>query len=55
MPAVWQWRLFLLNPTISVDLGYQHPIAYESHKVTAAERNYPAHMSTLSASFDIIS
>ena len=31
------------------DLGYQHPIAYESRKLTAAERNYPAHILELLA------
>ena len=25
------------------DEGYQHPVAYESRKLTAAGRNYPAH------------
>ncbi len=31
------------------DTGYQHPIAYESRKLTAAERNYPAHILELLA------
>ena len=26
------------------DKGHQHPVAYESRKLTAAERNYPAHI-----------
>ncbi len=25
------------------DEGRQHPVAYESRKLTAADRNYPAH------------
>ncbi len=29
--------------------GHQHPVAYESHKLTAAERNYPAHVLELLA------
>ena len=31
------------------DGGHQHPIAYESRKLTAAERNYPAHVLELLA------
>ena len=26
------------------DVGHQHPVAYESRKLTVAERNYPAHV-----------
>jgi hypothetical protein len=29
--------------------GHQHPVAYESRKLTAAERNYPAHILELLA------
>ncbi len=31
------------------DYGHQHPVAYESRKLTAAERNYPAHVLKLLA------
>ncbi len=31
------------------DDGHQHPVAYESRKLTAAERNYPAHVLELLA------
>ena len=31
------------------DEGFQHPVAYESRKLTAAERNYPAHVLELLA------
>ena len=31
------------------DSGHQHPVAYESRKLTAAERNYPAHVLELLA------
>ena len=31
------------------DEGHQHPVAYESRKLTAAERNYPAHVLELLA------
>ena len=31
------------------DEGRQYPVAYESHKLTAAERNYPAHVLELLA------
>lgn len=31
------------------DDGLQHPVAYESRKLTAAERNYPAHVLELLA------
>ena len=31
------------------DEGRQHPVAYESRKLTAAERNYPAHILELLA------
>ncbi len=31
------------------DEGRQHPVAYESRKLTAAERNYPAHVLELLA------
>jgi hypothetical protein len=31
------------------DEGQQHPVAYESLKLTAAERNYPAHVLELLA------
>ena len=31
------------------DAGHQHPVAYESRKLTAAERNYPAHILELLA------
>ena len=31
------------------DSGQQHPVAYESRKLTAAERNYPAHILELLA------
>jgi hypothetical protein len=31
------------------DAGHQHPVAYESRKLTAAERNYPAHVLELLA------
>jgi hypothetical protein len=33
------------------DEGHQHPVAYESRKLTAAERNYPAHVLELLAVF----
>jgi hypothetical protein len=31
------------------DEGRQHPVAYESRKLTADERNYPAHVLELLA------
>ena len=31
------------------DEGHQHPVAYESHKLTTAERNCPAHILELLA------
>ncbi len=31
------------------DEGHQHPVAYESRKLTAAEQNYPAHVLELLA------
>ncbi len=31
------------------DEGHQHPLAYESRKLTAAEQNYPAHVLELLA------
>ncbi len=31
------------------DEGYQHPVAYEFRKLTAAEQNYPAHVLELLA------
>ena len=31
------------------DEGHQHPVAYESRKLTAAERIYPAHILELLA------
>ena len=31
------------------DEGHQHPVAYESRKLTAAKRNYPAHVLELLA------
>ncbi len=31
------------------DKGHQHPVAYESRKLTAAERNCPAHILELLA------
>ena len=31
------------------DEGHQHPVAYESRRLTAAERNYPAHVPELLA------
>ena len=31
------------------DKGHQHPVAHESRKLTAAERNYPAHVLELLA------
>jgi hypothetical protein len=31
------------------DQGHQHPVAYESSKLTAAEQNYPAHVLELLA------
>ncbi len=31
------------------DEGLQHPVAYKSHKLTAAELNYPAHVLELLA------
>ena len=31
------------------DAGHQHPVAYESRKLTTAERNYPAHILELLA------
>ncbi len=31
------------------DAGRKHPVAYESRKLTAAERNYPAHVLELLA------
>ena len=36
-------------PTQPDDEGHQHPVAYESRKLTAAERNYPAHVLELLA------
>ena len=43
------------NPAVAAiltqpdDEGRQHPVAYESRKLTAAERNYPAHVLELLA------